>query len=728
MMLVALLFATLTLGSLLPADLVLRGVVRDQSGLPVPHALVYVDGTQTSTETDNTGRFELTLAVPIAGTLVVFRDGFSAASVPFDPLALEPFQIELTPAPISDIVTVTAPRRPSPPPPAFSMRPLDVVRTPGAAGDLMRALQTLPGVAQADEGAGLYVRGGDTSEVLVLLDDAVVFHPYRQETPGGGLFGSVEPFLLEGVSFATGGFSAKYGNALSAVLDMHGLRRPETKQMTVTVGLAGASMRGALPIGEHGGVRVSGNRSFPGLLFAVNGRPYEFNPLPGGWDGNVSAHYDSPGAGHLKAFVNASGDGVGVRIESLAFAGLLRSSTSSALATLHWDKVIGGAWVTAATVGVTRYVRGSNVGVKNIDIADLRASWRATAERSLGPWTIRLGGDGIDARTHIDGVVPVGSDLSDALGTDAIDIHYGDLVSGGYAEAERRWGRVTTIVGGRVQRFDLARDTTIDPRINVAIDTAPRQKMSFAWGAYHQAPDAAYYSHVAEAGLQAMRARHVVAGYEYGADNGPVHLRAEGYWKTYGGLPLESTPNQFSSDGFGNAHGLDLFARLKQRRAEITATYSWLAAQRRWTPVDDLGKYVVPASGTWAPSFDIPHTAQVLARLDVTRTLSASAGWRASSGKLDTPIAGATSTPSGFVPQYGAIDSERLPRYERTDLTLSYLSQLFASRSTVLFASVGNLLGRANFFGYAYNADYTQRRPITSATPRVVYFGITLTR
>src|SRR5262249_58175446 len=115
-----------------------------------------------------------------------------------------------------------------PPPGSPSvMRPLAGVRPPGAAADLMRALQTLPGVAQIDEGAGLYVRGGDSSEVLVLLDDAVVFHPYRAETPGGGLFGSVEPFLLEGASFATGGFSARWGNALSAVLDLHGLARPE---------------------------------------------------------------------------------------------------------------------------------------------------------------------------------------------------------------------------------------------------------------------------------------------------------------------------------------------------------------------------------------------------------------------------------------------------------------------------------------------------------------------
>ena len=150
-------------------DAVLRGTVRDQSGLPVPRALVYVGGTQDSTETDSKGGFELRIDRLTAGVLIVFRDGFSTEAVPFDPAALASFAIVLTPAPVTETITVTAPRAPAPPASAFAMRPLDVVRTVGAAADLMRALQTLPGVSQIDEGAGLYVRGGDTSEVLVLL-------------------------------------------------------------------------------------------------------------------------------------------------------------------------------------------------------------------------------------------------------------------------------------------------------------------------------------------------------------------------------------------------------------------------------------------------------------------------------------------------------------------------------------------------------------------------------
>ena len=104
-----------------------------------------------------------------------------------------------------------------------TLSPLDVVTTPGASADIFRAFKTFPGVATVDDGAGLFVRGGDVSETVVLLDQATVVHPYRYESPTGGVFGTIPPFMVQGTAFSTGGFSARYGNALSAVLAMESL-------------------------------------------------------------------------------------------------------------------------------------------------------------------------------------------------------------------------------------------------------------------------------------------------------------------------------------------------------------------------------------------------------------------------------------------------------------------------------------------------------------------------
>jgi hypothetical protein len=260
-------------------DRAVRGVVRDVSGLPVEGALVYVRGTEIATGTDRDGRF--TIEVPDGhASLMVLRDGFepAAVTIPADGALVD---VALAPAALVETITVVPAEKPRAAPPEYVRTPLEIVQTPGSAADVLRALETLPGVAKVDEGAGLFVRGGDASEVRVVLDGAALEHPYRQETPGGGLFGAIGPFLFEGLSISTGGFSARHGNAMSGVLELRGLRRPVSRHLTATVGLAGASARAALPIGPRAGLRVSGNRSFPGLLFAVNGRPWRFE-LPGG--------------------------------------------------------------------------------------------------------------------------------------------------------------------------------------------------------------------------------------------------------------------------------------------------------------------------------------------------------------------------------------------------------------------------------------------------------------
>lgn len=58
----------------------------------------------------------------------------------------------------------------------MTLTAMDVVRTPVAAADLFWAIKIFPGVQQLEEGTGLFVRGGDVSETVVLLDGAVINH------------------------------------------------------------------------------------------------------------------------------------------------------------------------------------------------------------------------------------------------------------------------------------------------------------------------------------------------------------------------------------------------------------------------------------------------------------------------------------------------------------------------------------------------------------------------
>jgi hypothetical protein len=107
--------------------------------------------------------------------------------------------------------------------------------------------------------------------------------------------------------------------------------------------------------------------------------------------------------------------------------------------------------------------------------------------------------------------------------------------------------------------------------------------------------------------------------------------------------------------------------------------------------------------------------------------LSLAASWRIAAGRPFTPAIGAVSTRRGFEPVWGSINSDRLPRYDRVDLSISMLKP-FNTSAAVFFASVDNLFDHHNAFEVAYSSDYSQRHLVTSSAPRSFYVGCSITR
>jgi hypothetical protein len=102
--------------------------------------------------------------------------------------------------------------------PGATLSPIEIVTIPGTAGDINRAIQTLPGTQQVDEGTGLFVRGGDFTETRVFLNEALLLNPAQLQSPAGTFVGTFDPFLMDAVYFTSGGFGARYGDALSAIV------------------------------------------------------------------------------------------------------------------------------------------------------------------------------------------------------------------------------------------------------------------------------------------------------------------------------------------------------------------------------------------------------------------------------------------------------------------------------------------------------------------------------
>lgn len=713
--------------ALLQQPATVSGDVVDQSNLPLPSVVVTIKGTTAVVVTDEHGHFGI--SAEHSDAVVVFElSGFATRTVAIAQTT-GPLHVVMTLAPVSTEVIVRAPAASAPPDPRMTLRPLDVVRTAGTQADVMRALSVLPGVAQVDEGAGIFVRGGDVSETTVMLDEAPLNHPYRYETPTGGYRGAVDPFLTQGVSFTTGGFSAAYGNSLSGIVDMRSLDRPAVRRMTATAGLAGISLAAAQPIGSESGVRVAVNRATPSVLFAVNPSPRDFDELPGGWDTSASAYYNSATHGAFRLFVLDQHDHVGVQLEQDAFDGFLHSTTSYRALIASWRQLMSNGWTVTAIGSADHHVNGFDVGVAAIDSADDARSARLDLAGSAGSWTVRFGADAGKTVTDATGVVPErGGDFAGVSGTSTFDVNHHDNHGGGYVETSHAFGIVTPTFGVRSDYFSAASTARVDPRVNVAIDLGALGRLRMAWGIYHQAPSPEYFDQVrGAAALAPMTAVHYTAGYETGKSDGALFFRAEGYYKTYRDLPVQDDAVGYGDTGYGNARGIDLYGRRVWHFIDLRASASFVHTERRWTSPEQQDRYPLPA-GTWTPDFSIPYTWQVVVNAPVWPTIWLGMDWREAAGRPTTPAIGATATPEGYEPIWGPINSERLPRYKRIDLSVSYLTKLGPHTNAVFFASVDNLTNHFNFFEYAYSADYSSRHPVASAAPRGFYVGCTITR
>lgn len=97
--------------------------------------------------------------------------------------------------------------------------PVEIRRipTPGASSDLAGYIQSLPGVvAMGDRGGQLFVRGGTSSENMVLVDGSLIYQPFHIV----GFFSVFPEDVVSSVDFHAGGFGPRYSGYTSSVMDV----------------------------------------------------------------------------------------------------------------------------------------------------------------------------------------------------------------------------------------------------------------------------------------------------------------------------------------------------------------------------------------------------------------------------------------------------------------------------------------------------------------------------
>jgi hypothetical protein len=725
----AVLAAALTTGALnaqtSPASTsrTVHGVVRTSDARPIESANVFLIETLEGVVTRDDGRFTIATSATGPVTLIVRRLGFaeqrrllSERDTSAVIITLEPAGVALAPVAIQAGQYTASDER------GATLTPLEVVTTPGTAADVNRAIQSLPGVQAGDEGTALFVRGGDFTETRVFLNDAGLLTSVQLQSPSGTFTGTVDPFLLDGIFFSSGGFGARYGDALSGMAALRTQGRPLRSSATASAGLAAFSGSTALRLSPSLSVRFAGNRSNLDPMFRLNGTRRDYDPPPHGYDASGSAILSYRPTGDVKLFAIRQTNALAFGVEEASYGGDFAVDGNGRLGVATWHDVFD---VVAPTVTVAGSHNESAVDFGALRLTTTSRHAQVFAQTEWPSWlgvVVRVGGELDRIESDYDGTIPAtGYDVKPGARTTVIASSETGKRSGFFAEADWRPVVPARLVAGvRTDHSTLTDERTIDPRLSLAWKTPVGLTLTAAWGVYHQVPDPLYFDDSLATGvaLGAMRARQQILGAQVGDET--QMLRVEAYDKRYDDLAQRTRDYDVVGGGTGHARGVDVFAKGRVPLGiSGRVSYSFVSS-RRTDP--DAG--VV----TRAP-FDITHTMTAVAERSMFGGLRASVAYRSATGRPFTPVTGATydAQQRVYVPSYGASMGERLPAFRRVDFSTSYFRQINPALQSVVYVSVMNVFDRTNAQRYRYNADYSRRFVVASLFERSVYFGATLT-
>ena len=742
-------------------------VVEAGTGLPLPGATVRLLGTERGAAADADGRFQIdavaTGAYAVEASFVGYERNVLAEVAVRGGRTTE-VRLALAPAALGlgeAVVTAGAAfeRPPDTPVSAHALSAGQIERAPGAAGDVLRVVQALPGVTVVDDQRNdLVVRGGSPAENLFLLDGIEVpsLNHFGDPSTSGGPVSMLNAGFVRDADFYAGAFPARYGGRLSSVVAI-GLREGSRRRTSadLELGLAGAGglVEGPLgrgPDGARGAYAVALRRSFLELVADGIG----LNPVPVYWNGTAKVTWDAGPADRLRLVAVGGLDALDDRAEPGAPESFDAGGAQGVVGA-GWQRLHGARGVSDLTASFALYRRSTDLfDASLVGLADslglaagpgglhvLRSRDReatgtvrydGVARFAWGEGRAGAVGRVLAARYEI--ARPLGSDdaFDAAPGATtaplAIDRAPTEVEAGAYVEATPRLApllgpalgdRADLTLGLRAEHYGALGATTLDPRAALRLRVAPSLDVSAGWGVYRQAPALLFVSaHPSNAGLRPIRAEHVVGGVAwYPRDD--VRVSAEAFVKTYRDYPVaRETPTlsiantgdgfdvadllvPLTSEGTGRVAGFEVFVQ-KRATGPLYGQVSLAYQRTRHQALDGVRR---------PGQFDVPVTATALGGVRLG-PWSLSAKWAFATGRTLTPFLQPASTDQNRpVLDLSRIGADRGDDYHRLDLRVDRRFDA-PTWSASVFVEALNAYGRTNVRGYVWDPDTNGRAAV----------------
>lgn len=657
------------------AQQIISGTVLDEKGKSIAGANVFIEGSYDGASSDETGKFSFTTSEKGNKILVISFLTYETLKVSIDVANCQNKSFKLKESVNTlDAVIVTAGTFDAGDKARVSvLKPLDIVTTAGAMGDIVSALQTLPGTQTVGEDGRLFVRGGEADETQTFVDGIRVAQPYGATTANVPTRGRFSPFLFSGMSFSTGGYSAEYGEALSSVLllntqDEATEEKTDISLMTVGLGLANTQ--------KWKNNSISFNTAY------INLEPYQKvfpqradwnKPYQGLSGETVYRHSFTNGMFKLYAAFDASR--FDINSESINNPDKIRVDLKNNNFYLNssYKGNFGSQW--QLFTGLSYGYSQNKIGIDLDKVSNLEHSshLKLKLKKSFSDRVkLSFGGDYF--------ITKFDEDFKQYQGN-IFNSGYDANIAAFFTEADVFFSKKFAVkLGARLSNNDLLNETVVSPRASLAYKVSQNGQFSFAYGSFTQAPRQDYLKYADY--LNSEKAQHYILNYQFSKDKRT--FRAEIYLKEYSDLvKYDTQTSQFGADfentGTGYARGLDVFWRDNKtiKNVEYWVSYSYIDTQR------DYKNY--PAEVT--PSFVANHSLSVVSK------------WWINKWKSQLSITNSFSSGRPFNnPNESEFMNGRTKGYNNLSLGWAYLM----SQQKILYFSVSNVLGTANVFGYEY--------------------------
>ena len=581
------------------------------------------------------------------------------------------------------------------------LRPLDIVTTSGAMGDIVGALQTLPGTSTVGNDGRLFVRGGDASEVGIYIDGLRVGNAYGSSTANVPTRTRFNPNIFKGTFFSTGGYSAEYGQALSSALSLNTKDHSLRTQGDLSIMSVGGGYAQTLA-NETQSISLTANYFDLKPYQKLIKQDFDWERAPFGWDVELSAQQMLKKGGLVKVLARTEAGGMELWQPQLGIDGrgiLVNLNNKYSYAQTNWRNSYENGWSLFGGISVSSNKDNLNVATVPIERKNLLSHAKFTAIKDFS--------DRISMKIGTEYFI---HNYSEALPLENQQRSFGERETYLFTEWDWYLSKKLVLRGGlRAGNSKLANQTWVDPRLSLAYQVSEFGQVSFATGQYHQLPIENYK--VIDPSLENSKSKHLILNYMYQKEG--VLFRAETFYKSYNQLLTfegnPQNPSMLSNSGSGYARGLDFFFRDRQsiKNTDYWISYSFVDSQRIYN------QYETQVQPDFAPrhnfSLVVKHFIPVL------------------NSQLGTTFAfndGYTYTDPN---ETGEMNS-KTKSYQSLSFSWSYLPK----PNLIIHFAVQNVMGRENVFGYSYARSPNEQGvfeslPTGQPAPRFLFLGIFLT-